>query len=84
MKVYNGTLGAGLGHRFDRIAHADPPAFAKGQFPDRPARKPATSSKRNRTGTVARVLTEPERAAREHGRECITEQKASNDENLRV
>ena len=26
--VYNGTLGAGLGHRFDRIASADP-AFAK-------------------------------------------------------
>jgi len=26
--VYNGTLGAGLGHRFDRIADADP-AFAK-------------------------------------------------------
>ena len=26
--VYNGTLGAGLGHRFDRIANADP-AFAK-------------------------------------------------------
>jgi hypothetical protein len=26
--VYNGTLGAGFGHRFDRIANADP-AFAK-------------------------------------------------------
>lgn len=27
--VYNGTLGAGLGHRFDRIANAAAPAFAK-------------------------------------------------------
>jgi hypothetical protein len=26
--VYNGALGAGLGHRFDRTANA-PPAFAK-------------------------------------------------------
>jgi hypothetical protein len=26
--VYNGTLGGGLGHRFDRIADANP-AFAK-------------------------------------------------------
>ena len=26
--VYNGTLGAGFGHRFDRIAKADP-AFAQ-------------------------------------------------------
>jgi hypothetical protein len=26
--VYNGTLGAGFGHRFDRIAEGDP-AFAK-------------------------------------------------------
>jgi hypothetical protein len=26
--VYNGTLGAGFGHRFDRIADAGP-AFAK-------------------------------------------------------
>jgi hypothetical protein len=26
--VYNGTLGAGFGHRFDRFSHADP-TFAK-------------------------------------------------------